>query len=120
MDKPRAYYTRWSKSEKQISHIKHIYMESRKIVLRNLLAGQQWTETRLGDTVGGRGREGGMSGENRIETYTLPYLKQTASGNLQYDSWSSTVLCDNLEGLDEVGRGIQEGGNICIPMADSC
>jgi hypothetical protein len=32
------------------------------------------------------------------------------------------VLCDNLEGWDGVeGRTeVQEGGNICTPMADSC
>ena len=32
------------------------------------------------------------------------------------------MLCDNLEGWDGVGGGkeVQEGGNICIPMADSC
>ena len=31
------------------------------------------------------------------------------------------VLCDNLEGWDGVGGGteIQEGGDICVPMADS-
>ena len=30
------------------------------------------------------------------------------------------MLCDNLEGCDGVGGGreIQEGGDICIPMAD--
>ena len=32
------------------------------------------------------------------------------------------VLCDNLEGWDGVGEGreVQEGGDMCIPMADSC
>ena len=32
------------------------------------------------------------------------------------------MLCDNLEGWDGVegGRGVQEGGDICIPVADSC
>ena len=32
------------------------------------------------------------------------------------------VLCDNLEEWDGVedGREAQEGGDICIPMADSC
>ena len=32
------------------------------------------------------------------------------------------MLCDNLEGWDGVGgeRKVQEGGDICIPMADSC
>ena len=32
------------------------------------------------------------------------------------------MLCDNLEGWDEVGDGreVSEGGDICIPMADVC
>ena len=32
------------------------------------------------------------------------------------------MLCDNLEGCDGVGGGreVQEGGDICIPMTDSC
>ena len=32
------------------------------------------------------------------------------------------MLCDNLEGWDTVGSGteIQEGGDIYIPIADSC
>ena len=31
------------------------------------------------------------------------------------------MLCDNLQGWDGVGGGreVQEGGDICIPMADS-
>ena len=31
-------------------------------------------------------------------------------------------LCINLEGLGGVGNGreVQKGGDICIPMADSC
>jgi len=47
-----------------------------------------------------------------METYASPYVKQIASGDL---------LCDNLEGWDEVrrGRGVQEGGDTCILMADS-
>ena len=58
-----------------------------------------------------------------METYTLPYLKQRASGNLLYDVGSSNQgLCDNLEGWDgvESGREVLEGGDIYIPMADSC
>ena len=32
------------------------------------------------------------------------------------------MLCDNTEGKDGVGGGreVQEGGDICIPMVDSC
>ena len=34
----------------------------------------------------------------------------------------NTLLCDNLEGWDGEGDGreVQEGGDICIPVADSC
>ena len=51
-------------------------MESRKMVLMNLLAGQQWRhrlEDRLMDTVGeGEGR---TNWESSVETYKLPYVK---------------------------------------------
>ena len=32
------------------------------------------------------------------------------------------MLCDNLKGWDGVGGGreVQKGGDICIPVADSC
>ena len=32
------------------------------------------------------------------------------------------MLCDNLVGWDGVGGGreIQEGGDMCVPMADIC
>ena len=44
-----------------------------------------------------------------------------ASGNLLYDiGRSNLVLCDNLEGWDGGGREVQEGGDISIPMANSC
>ena len=55
-------------------------------------------------------------------TYTFPYGKSLASGNLLYDSGSpNSVLCDNLEGWDGLGGGreVQKGGDICIPVADS-
>ena len=45
-------------------------------------------EDRLTDRGGGEG-EGGMDGESSMETYTLPYVKQTANGNLLYDSRNS-------------------------------
>ena len=44
------------------------------------------------------------------------------NGNLLCDSGSSNlVLCDNLVGWDGVGvgSGVQEEGDICVPMADS-
>ena len=44
------------------------------------------------------------------------------SGNLLYDSRKlKPGLCDNLEVWDGVGGGteVQEGGDMCIPIADS-
>ena len=53
--------------------------------------------------------------ETGIETYTLSYVKQRASGKLPYDAGGSKlVLGDNLEGWDG------EGGDRGMPMADSC
>ena len=46
-----------------------------------------------------------------MEAYTLPYVKEIASGNVLLIAVSSDpVLCDNLEGWDGVGGGreIQE------------
>ena len=49
--------------------------------------------------------DGEMSGKSSIEIYTLPYIKQIASGNLLFDTESSNlVLCDNLEGWKVGGK----------------
>ena len=61
-------------------------------------------KNRLLDSVGES--EGGMICENSIETYTLPYVKQTAGRNFLYDAGNPNLeLCDNLEGWDGVGGG---------------
>ena len=55
----------------------HMYMESRRMVLMNLFAGQQRRHKKRGqvvDTV--REGEGGTNGESSIETYTSPYNRQ--------------------------------------------
>ena len=69
------------------------------------------------------GEDGGMIWENSIETYTLSYVKQIASGSFLHDAGSpKLVLCDNLEGWKEEGgeRGVQKGGDVCKPMTNSC
>ena len=61
--------------------------------------------------------------ESSMEAYTLTYVKQIANGNLLYDTGNSNlVLCDDLEGWDEVGGGTEGpgGGDVQIPMADAC
>ena len=57
---------------------------------------------------------------------TLPYGKQIAIlKTRELVVWLRKLkqgLCINLEGLDgaEDGREVLKGGDICVPMADSC
>ena len=72
------------------------------------------------DTVGEGG--GGMNSESSTETHTSPYVTETASGNLLCDTGSpNQVLRGNPEGWEGMGsrREDQEGGDVCIPVADS-
>ena len=55
---------------------------------------------------------------------TIPYVKQTAKGK-EFAVWLKKLkqgLCINLEEWDGAGDGreVQKGGDICIPMANSC
>ena len=64
------------------------------------------------------GKEKGMEMFWLLET-----LKLTTSW--EFDVWLRELklgLCNNLEEWDGVGGGreIQEGGDICTPVADSC
>ena len=71
---------------------------------------------------GERGGEGEIYCESNMETYIT--IRKIDS------QWEFAVclrelkqgLCVNLEGCDGEGDGreVQEGGDICIPMADSC
>ena len=82
----------------------------------------QWDiENRLVGTEGER--KGGMNWESSMETYTSPYVKLDSWG--EFAIWLRELklgLCDNVEGWDGVGGGreLQEGGDICIFMTDSC
>ena len=69
-------------------------MESRKLILMKLFAERQWKHRYREQTYGhgGWGREegeGGTNGESSMDTYKLPYVKQTTSENLPCDSGSS-------------------------------
>ena len=65
-----------------------------------------------------------MIWEHGIETYTLTYVYVwIASGNLLYDAGNpKLVLYDHLAGWDGKGDGkeVQEGGDLCKLLADSC
>ena len=62
-----------------------------------------------------------MFGKSDIETY-ITVCKVDGPWDLLYDSGNSKGLCNNLEGWDvkESRRDVQEGGDICIPVVDSC
>ena len=68
------------------------------------------------------GGEGEMYGKSHMETYiTICKIESQR----EFAVWLRELkqgLCINLEGWDgEVdGRQLQKGGDICIPMADSC
>ena len=99
-------------------------METRKIVLKNLFTGQQWRNRHREYTYGHgeRGGEGEMYGKNNMETY-ITICK--IDSQQKFVIWLRKLkqgLCINLEGWDGEGDGreVQKGGDICIPMADSC
>ena len=85
-------------------------MESRKMVLMKLFAGQQWRhrnrEQTYGHGVGGEEEEGRMYGENNMETY-ITICK--IDSQREFAVWLSELkpgLCNNLEGWDgEEGGG---------------
>ena len=76
---------------------------------------EKQTENRL--MAMGRGEERLRCIERVTRKLTLPYVKLIANGNLLYVSGNSN------RGSVSTWRGrreVQKGGDICIPMADSC
>ena len=74
VDEPRAYYTEWSKSERQIMYINAYIWNPERWHWWSYMQGSKGDtdiKNRLLDSVGG----GGMIWENSIETYTLPFIK---------------------------------------------
>ena len=94
------------------------------MVLNNLFRGQQWRNRHREQTYGHaeRGGEGEMYGKSNMETYITI---SKVDSQREFAVWLRKLkqgLCINLEGWDgeEDGREVQKGGDICIPMADSC
>ena len=101
-----------------------MYTESRKMVLKNLFPGQQWRKRHIEQTYGhgGRGGEGEMYGKNNMETYITVFKIDSQQECAVWLRKLKQGLCINLEGWDgeRDGREVQKGGDICVPMADSC
>ena len=78
VDKPRAYYTEWCKSEggKQTSYINTYILNLERWYWWTYVQGSSGDtdiEKRLVDTVGEG--EGGTNRESSMETYTLPHVE---------------------------------------------
>ena len=87
------------------------------MVLNNLFIGQQLRNRHREWTYGHgkRAGEGEMYGESNMETY-ITVCK--IDSQREFALWLRKLkqgLCINLD-----GREAQEGGDMCIPMADSC
>ena len=81
-------------------------MESRKMILMNLFAGQEWRHRHREQTLDTAGEgEGGTNWESSTETYALPCVKWIANGNFLYNTWWLPVVCDILEEWEGVGVG---------------
>ena len=65
---------------------------------------------------------GGDSGRSSLETHTTIPKTDTLWASAACLRELKAGLCNKLEGWDGVGDGreVQEGGDICIPMGDSC
>ena len=94
------------------------------MVLKNLFTEQEWRDRHREQTYGHgeRGGEGEMYGKSNMETYITTCKIDSQQ---EFVAWLRKLkqgLCINLEvwGGEGDGREVQEGGDICIPMADSC
>ena len=94
------------------------------MVLKNLLTAQQWRNKHREQTYGHgeRGGEGETCGKSNMETYITTCK---IGSQWEFAVWLRKLkqgLCISLKGWDGQGdeREAQKGGDICIPMADSC
>ena len=99
-----------------------IFTESRKMVMKNLFTGQQRRNMKNRIMDMGRGEERVRYMESNMETY-ITICKIDSQG--EFAVWLKKLkqgLCINIEqwGGAGDGREVQTGGDVCIPMADSC
>ena len=70
----------------------------------------------------GRREESEMYGKSNMETYITICKRESQQELAVWLKKLKQGLCINLEGWDGEGDGreFQNGGDICVPMADSC
>ena len=85
---------------------------------------KQWRKRYRGETYGQgeRGGEGEMYGKSNMETYITICKIDSYRGFAVWLRKLKQGLCINTEEWDGEGDGweFQKGGDVCIPMADSC
>ena len=94
------------------------------MIMKNLFTGQQWRNKHREQTYehGERGGEGEMYGKRNMETY-ITICK--IDSQREFVVWLRKLkqgLCIKPKGWEGEGdaKEFQKGGDICIPMADSC
>ena len=94
------------------------------VLIMNLFSGHQWKNSHREQTCvhGERGGDCETYGESDMETYMTICKIDRKQEIAVYLRELQQGLCINLEGWDGEGNGreVQEGGDIYIPMADSC
>ena len=102
-----------------------IHMESRKMVLMNLLAGQQWRYRRTDQTCGGSGRRSELDELREEHGNLYVIICKIASEwhrELCMTPGAQPSILWQSRGLGWGGgrKEVQEGGDIWIYMSDSC
>ena len=121
VDELTAYYTEWSKSKGEIKiytdrYIWNLEWRSWWIYLQGSNGETDW-ENRLLDV--GQGEEGeDMYAESNVETYITICKTDSQWESAMWLRELKQGLGSNLEGW--AGGEVQQGGNMCMPMADSC
>ena len=116
---PRVHCIEWSKSarERQTLYVNACVWNLERGYWRTYLQGSNGDpdiENRLVDTV--REGECGMNWESSMETYTLPYVKQIASGNLLVTYGAQPSALWQSRGVGWGGRwegGLMGRGHMC-------
>ena len=91
------------------------------MVLKNLLTGQQWRNGQRKNSMDmGRG-EGERCGESNVETH-ITVCKIDSQRELAVWLRKLKQALNHPRGVGWGGRWeeVQKGGDMCIPMADSC
>ena len=112
-----------NQKEKDKHIITHIYRIQKNGTEEFICRATVEKQTQRTDLWMGRGEERVRCVERVTRKLTLPYVKQVANGHLLYGSGNSNrgSVSTQRDGAGEgFRREVQKGGDIYIPMADSC